>query len=84
LIDIAAGCSVATLLPAGWGNATVDYSVKLLKPANGATLAAVGTVLAAGRTLSVGEARVFSVERGVRTLCAAGIATVRNFAATSD
>lgn len=83
LIDVAAGCSVATLLPAGWGNATVDYSIKLLAPAIGSALVARGTALSAGRTLSVGEAKVSTVDGGARTLCAVGIATVRNFAAAA-
>jgi uncharacterized protein (TIGR00369 family) len=83
LMDIAAGCSVATLLPAGWGNATVDYSIKLVAPPVGSSLVARGTALSGGRTLSVGEARVFALEHGVRTLCAVGIATMRNFAAAA-
>jgi uncharacterized protein (TIGR00369 family) len=83
LMDVAAGCSVATLLPVGWGNATVDYSIKLLAPAVGSSLVARGTAVSAGRTLSVGQAKVFTVEGGVRTLCAVGIATVRNFAAAA-
>src|SRR5262245_53440810 len=83
LMDVAAGCAVATLLPAGWGNATVDYAVKLLGPATGSVLVAHGVALSAGRTLSVGEAKVFSVANGVWTLCATGMVTVRNFAAAS-
>lgn len=83
LMDMAAGCSAATLLPVGWGNATVDYSVKLLAPATGAVLVAHGVALSAGRTLSVAEAKVFSVANGVWTLCAAGLVTVRNFAAAA-
>jgi uncharacterized protein (TIGR00369 family) len=83
LVDVAAGCSVATLLPAGWGNATVDYSVKLLAPATGSVLVAHGVALSAGKTLSVGEAKVFSVANGVWTLCATGMVTVRNFAAAA-
>jgi acyl-coenzyme A thioesterase PaaI-like protein len=78
LMEIAAGWSVTTLLPAGWGNATVDFSVKLLAPAIGSSFVAHGVALSAGKTLSVAEANVFAVESGVHTLCASGMVTVRN------
>jgi uncharacterized protein (TIGR00369 family) len=84
LTEIAAGWSVATLLPVGWGNATVDFSVKILAPAIGPSLVAYGVALSAGKTLSVGEAKVFVVENGVETLCASGMATLRNFRAVTE
>jgi uncharacterized protein (TIGR00369 family) len=79
LLDLAAGWCLATLLPAGWGNATVDYSVKMLAPAIGASFEAHAMALSAGRTLSVAEVKVFTVDDGVRTICAIGLATMRNF-----
>ena len=82
LVDISAGWAAATLLPAGWGNATVDFTVKLLAPAAGSRFVAHGVALSAGRTLSVAEARVCALdEAGAETLCATGLATFRNFQA---
>ena len=83
LAEIAAGWSVATL-PVGWGNATVDFSVKIFAPAIGSSLVACGTALSAGKTLSVGEAKVSVVQNGVETLCASGMATLRNFRAATE
>jgi acyl-coenzyme A thioesterase PaaI-like protein len=77
-VDIQAG-NGAMGLPVGWGNATVDYSIKLLAPAVGSSLVARGTAVSAGRTLSVGEAKVFT-EGGYQV---PWIATVRNFAAAA-
>lgn len=33
LIDFAGGCAAGTLLPVGWTNMTLDYTVKLVAPA---------------------------------------------------
>jgi uncharacterized protein (TIGR00369 family) len=83
LIDIAAAWAAATLLPAGWGNATVDFSVKVFAPPIGSSFVAHATVLSAGKTLSFAEARVFSVNAGVHTLCASGLVTLRNYPVAS-
>jgi uncharacterized protein (TIGR00369 family) len=84
LAEIAAGWAAATLLPAGWGNATVDFSVKIFAPAIGSSLLAEGTVLSAGKTLSVAEAKVSVVRDGVETPCASAMATLRNFRAVGE
>jgi uncharacterized protein (TIGR00369 family) len=79
LLDLAAGWCLMTLLPAGWGNATVDFGVKMLAPAVGASFEAHAVALSSGKTLSVAEVKVFAVDAGVQTQCAAGMATMRNF-----
>lgn len=55
---------------------TVEYKLNLVAPAAGDRLEAVGTVLRSGRTLSVCELRVFSVQGDERTLVAAGQQTL--------
>jgi uncharacterized protein (TIGR00369 family) len=84
LLDLAAGWCLMTLLPAGWGNATVDFSVKMLAPTVGASFEAHAVALSSGRTLSVAEVKVFAVDAGVHTLCAGGLATMRNFRFAAD
>ena len=81
LVEIASGVATATLLPRGWANAAVDVSLKLFAPATGSTLIARASALSAGRTLSVGEAKVWVVRDAVETLCASGMVTLRNFPA---
>jgi acyl-coenzyme A thioesterase PaaI-like protein len=67
------------MLPAGWGGATADYTIKLLAPAGGEKLVARGRVIQPGRTLSVAAADVFAVRAGRETLCATALITARIF-----
>ena len=79
IMDVAASCAMATLLPANWSLATVDYTVKILAPARGSSFTARGRAISSGKTLSVGEAQVYAVQHGVSTHCASGMVTARNF-----
>lgn len=79
LMDIAGCCAVGTRLPAGWAFATIDSSVKVLAPATGELFLARGLAVSSGKTVSVGEAKVFAVRDGRETLCATGLVTTRNF-----
>ncbi|WP_280220118.1 PaaI family thioesterase [Nocardia neocaledoniensis] len=78
LADFAAGSAAGTLLPVGWVNMTIDYTVKLLAPAKGAEVIARGRVIKPGGTLTVAAAELFSVEDGTETLCATALVTLRN------
>ncbi|MGW5439574.1 PaaI family thioesterase [Nocardia asteroides] len=78
LADFAAGSAAGTLLPAGWINMTVDYTVKILAPAKGATVLARGRVVKPGSLLTIGAAEVFSVEDDAEILCATALVTMRN------
>ncbi|MEA2919210.1 MAG: hypothetical protein QOJ15_11291 [Bradyrhizobium sp.] len=82
LADMAAACAGITMLPRGWGAATVGYTIKLIAPAAGETLVARGRLIRPGRTLSVSAADVYAVRDGNDTLCATALATIRNFEAT--
>ena len=80
--DFAAVAAAGTLLPAGYINATVDATLKLLAPARGSHVVARGRVVSASRLLTVCAADVFAVDRdidnGSETLCATLLATARN------
>ena len=55
---------------------TVEYKINLLAPAIGDHIEAVGTVLKYGRTLTVCQLEVFSVQGPRRSLVAAGQQTL--------
>jgi uncharacterized protein (TIGR00369 family) len=78
LADFAGGSAAGTLLPAGWVNMTIDYTVKILAPAKGESLVARGRVIKPGKTMSVAAADVFSVNAAGETLCATALVTMRN------
>jgi uncharacterized protein (TIGR00369 family) len=78
LADFAAGSAAGTLLPAGWANMTIDYTVKILAPANGEKVIARGRALKPGPVLTVASADVYSVNGTDETLCAIAFVTMRN------
>ena len=77
--DVAAVSSCLSLLPRGWGVATIDFTVKMTGVAKGERLQAKGRVLQNGRSISVGAADVFVVSGSRRSLCGAILASTRNF-----
>ena len=77
--DFAAVAAAGTLLPAGWINATVDATLKLVAPARGIALRARGRVIDAGKLLTVCAADVYAVAANdEETLCATLLGTARN------
>lgn len=82
LADFAGGAAAGTLLPAGWLNMTVDYTVKILGPAKGAEITARGRVLAPGPVTTVAAADVYSTDGSEETLCAVAFITLRNLRST--
>jgi acyl-coenzyme A thioesterase PaaI-like protein len=77
--DFAAVAAAGTLLAPGWANATVDATLKLVAPAQGALLRARGRVLSAGKLLTVCAADVYAVNaEGEETLCATLLGSARN------
>jgi uncharacterized protein (TIGR00369 family) len=78
LADFAAGAAAGSLLPAGWQNATADYTVKIVAPGAGEELVARGRVIKAGRTLTVAGTDVYASKDGQETLCATALVTFRN------
>lgn len=80
LLDFTAGTAAWTLLPTDWGTSTIDFTVKVFAAARGEKFIGRGAVVSCGKTLSIGEARVFAVAGAQETLCATGLVTMRNFA----
>lgn len=79
VLDSACGYAAFSLMPAGSGVLTVDYTINLMAPAAGDVLVAVGTVIRSGRTLTIcrgdatisgpdGERAVSAMQATVMTL----------------
>ena len=77
--DVAAVSSCLSLLPKGWGIATIDFTVKMTGLAKGEALRARGRVLQNGRSISVGAADVFIMSGSEQSLCGTILASTRNF-----
>jgi len=77
--DVAAAASCLSLVPKGWGVATLDFTVKMAGMAKGEKLRARGRVLNNGRTNSIGAADIYAVIGDEEKLCGALLATTRNF-----
>ncbi|GGK22738.1 thioesterase [Pilimelia terevasa] len=76
IADTAGGYAALTLFPEDAEVLTVEYKINLLAPAAGDRLEAVGTVLRAGRTLTICQLEVFSTDVTATTLVAAGQQTL--------
>ena len=76
IADSAGGYAALTLFPEDTEVLTVEYKINLLAPAVGDHLEAVGTVLKAGRTLTVCQLEVFAVQGAKRSLVAVGQQTL--------
>ncbi|MEO8550638.1 MAG: PaaI family thioesterase [Kofleriaceae bacterium] len=79
IADSAGGYAALTMFADGDEVLTVEYKLNLIAPAAG-TLEAVGTVVKAGRTLTICKLEVFDIEHG-RTLVAVGQQTLIRIAA---
>lgn len=82
--DFAAVSAAGTILPPGWINATVDGTIKLVAPAAGDQLRAVGRVVDAGRLLTICAADIYAVDGPDERLCAAWLGTARNIDLTTQ
>ena len=76
IVDSAGGYAGFTLFPADSSVLTVEFKLNLLAPAAGDLLIARGSVLRAGRTLTVCEARVAALSDGEETQCAVALVTM--------
>jgi uncharacterized protein (TIGR00369 family) len=76
LMDSACGYAAYSLMPAGSRVLTVEFKVNLLSPARGDGFRAEGFVIKAGRTLTICEGKLFSLEKKQETLCAIMQATM--------
>ncbi|MEU8487915.1 PaaI family thioesterase [Streptomyces sp. NPDC048641] len=87
IADSAGGYAASTLFPEPENSEvlTVEYKINLVAPAVGDHLEAVGTVLKAGRLLTVCQLEVFAVqEDGTRKLVANGQQTLIRVSGTEQ
>jgi uncharacterized protein (TIGR00369 family) len=78
--DCAAVAAAGTLLEPGSWAATIDGTIKLVAPASGTGLRAVGRVVDAGRLLTTCAAEVYAVDGTEERLCATWLGTARTMA----
>jgi uncharacterized protein (TIGR00369 family) len=80
LADFAAGSAAGTLLPPGWMNMTIDYTVKILAPGKGTHIVARGRVVRPGNVITVAAADLYALDgpAAAGTLCATALVTLRN------
>lgn len=76
IADSAAGYAALSLMPEGRGVLSVEYKINLLAPAVGDRIVARGSVVKAGRTLTVAQAEVFAQTDGDERLIALLTATM--------
>lgn len=76
IADSAGGYAALTVFPDDAEVLTVEYKINLLAPAVGDWLEAVGTVVKAGRTLTICTLEVFALQGGQRKLVAMGQQTL--------
>ena len=76
IADSTAGYAALSLMPAGRGVLSVEYKINLLAPAVGDRIVARGSVVRAGRTLTVAQASVFAEIDGDERLIAILTATM--------
>jgi len=76
LMDSACGYAAYSLMPAGSRVLSVEFKVNLLSPARGERFRAEGRVIKAGRTITVCEGKLFSIQGKEENLCAIMQATM--------
>lgn len=76
LMDSACGYAAFSLMPVDSRVLSVEFKVNLLAPARGERFRAEGHVIKHGRTLTVCEGKLFSIEKEQETLCAIMQATM--------
>lgn len=76
IADSAAGYAALSLMPPGAGVLTAEFKINLMAPAAGDRLIARGSVIRAGRTLTVAQAVVEAESGGTRRTIAMLTATL--------
>ncbi len=71
LADSAGGYAAFSLMPPGGEILTLEYKINFLRPGAGERLVAAGTVLRAGRTVTITRVDVTIVQPSRSVLCAA-------------
>ena len=75
LADVGGGFAALSLMPPAHDVLTVEFKLNFLRPGVGARALVRSGVLRSGRTLTVGESRVFAVSESGETLMATALGT---------
>ncbi|HEY0811316.1 MAG TPA: PaaI family thioesterase [Longimicrobiales bacterium] len=75
-LDSACGYAALSLMPEGVGVLTIEFKTNLLAPARGDELIARGSVVRAGRTITVCQGEAVMLSDGAETSVAAMLATI--------
>ena len=78
LAEYAAAWAASSLMDKGWTNLTLEQTIHFTGLAEGQRLVAEGSVVSAGRTISISRSEVFAEKDGKRTLCAVMTQTNRH------
>ena len=76
IADTSAGYAALTLMPAGRGVLTTEFKINLVAPAIGERIVARGSVVKAGRILTLAQSSVFAIVDGGERLVALLTATL--------
>lgn len=83
-LDSACGYAAFTLMPADAGVLTIEFKINLLAPAKGQRFRMAGTVVKAGRTITVAEGRAWALDDGREKLIATLGATLMTITGRDD
>ena len=83
-LDSACGYAGFTLMPPDAGVLTIEFKINLLAPAKGERFRFVGTVLKAGRTITVAEGKAYALAEGGEKLVASMTCTLMTVLGRSD
>lgn len=83
-LDSACGYAAFSLMPADAGVLTVEYKINFLAPASGDRFRLIGTVVKAGRTLTVCQGEAIGLRAEKRQLVATMTSTVMAVRGRSD
>jgi uncharacterized protein (TIGR00369 family) len=85
IADAAGAGAAATLIEAEQWLLTAEYKINFLSPAKGPRLKAAGEVVRAGRTLTVSQIKLYSVdETGQEQICALATVTLMTLSTRGD
>ena len=76
VLDSACGYAAFSLMPPDAAVLTIEFKINLLAPAQGDCFEAIGQVKKPGRTISVAEAELFSIQGDTRKLIASMTGTL--------
>ena len=84
VLDSACGYAALALMPPEAGVLSIEFKINLLAPAKGERFRFVGTVLKAGRTITVAEGKTYALDQGGEKLVASMTCTLMTVLGRQD